>query len=96
MNEESGFKIVTTNWNIQWSVKRKLWRKKQNYIIWFHPYDYKDACILLRGGIITIGHNKPTPLAFKKCASFIKCIAKINEKIADDAEDLELVMLAYN
>ena len=37
-----------------------------------------------------------TPVAFKNCASFVKCITKIDEATIDDAEDLDLVMPMYN
>ena len=36
------------------------------------------------------------PIALKNCASFIKCITKIDEITIDDAEDLDLVMAMCN
>ena len=37
-----------------------------------------------------------TQVAFQNCASFTKCITKIDETTIDDAEDLDLVMSVYN
>ena len=58
--------------------------------------DYKDAYILVTGDIVTTAHNNPTPGAFKNCATFTKCIIKIDRTTTDNAEDLDLVMLMYN
>ena len=58
--------------------------------------DYKDAYILVRGDIVTTAHNNPTPVAFKNCGTFTKCIIKIDGTTTDNAEDLDLVMLMYN
>ena len=37
-----------------------------------------------------------TKVAFQNCASFTKCITKIDEITIDDAKDLDLVMPMYN
>ena len=58
--------------------------------------DYKDAYILVTGDIVTTANNNPTPVAFKNCATFTKCIIKIDGTKTDNAEDLDLVMLMYN
>ena len=50
-----------------------------------NPCDYNDAFILIE-------HNNSTPVAFKNCAKFTKCITKIHGTITDDTEDLDLVM----
>ena len=57
--------------------------------------DYNDAYILVRDDI-TAATAPTAQVPFNNCAPFIKCITKINEKTADDAEDLNLVMLMYN
>ena len=57
--------------------------------------DYNDAYILLRGDITVIRHHV-TQLVFKNCATFTKCITKINGKTIDDAENLDLVMPMFN
>ena len=43
--------------------------------------DYNDAYILVRDDVIIA-----TEVAFKNCASFIKCITKIDGTTIDDAE----------
>ena len=48
------------------------------------------------GDIITTAHNNPTPVAFRNCAPFTKCITKNDRITTDDAEDLDFVMLMYN
>ena len=45
--------------------------------------------------ITIIGHNLATVVAFKKCASFIKCITRIDRTTVADAQDLGLVMQVY-
>ena len=35
-------------------------------------------------------------MAFKNCASFTKCKAKVDERTIDEAEHLDLVMSMYN
>ena len=57
--------------------------------------DYNDAYILVRDDI-TAATAPTAQVPFNNCAPFIKCITKINEKTADDAEDLNLVMPMYN
>ena len=57
--------------------------------------DYSDAYILLRGDI-TVTATGATKAAFKNCASFTKCITKIEGTIIDDAEDFDLNMPMYN
>ena len=58
--------------------------------------DYKDAYIFVTGDIVTTAHNNPTLVAFKNCATFTKCIIKIDGTTTDNVEDLDLVMLMYN
>ena len=57
--------------------------------------DYNDAYILVGGNNTIIGHQV-TQVAFKNCAPFTKCIAKIDGTRIDDAEDLHLVIPMYN
>ena len=51
---------------------------------------------MLVGDIVTTAYNTSTQVAFKNCASFFKCITKIDVTKVDDAEDLDLVMSMYN
>ena len=66
--------------------------------------DYKGAYIVVKG-IITVsataGANndrdkKNRPSAFKNTAPFISCISKINDTLAENAEDLDILMPIYN
>ena len=57
--------------------------------------DYNDAYILVGGNNTIIGHQV-TQVAFKNCAPFTKCIAKIDGTGIDDAADLHLVIPMYN
>ena len=61
----------------------------------FSLCNYKEAYIIVRDDITIIGHNV-TEAAFKNCASFIKCIKKIDVTAIDDAEDLDLIMPMNN
>ena len=54
--------------------------------------DYNNACILVRNGITITGCGIASELAFENCATFTKCITKVDGK-TDDAEDLDSVML---
>ena len=57
--------------------------------------DYNDAHILIKGNITNAGNIK-VRVSFKNCASFIKCIAKMDGTTIDDPEDLDLVMPMCN
>ena len=50
---------------------------------------------LVSGDVIIRGHNVAQG-AFKKCATFTKCVTKIDGTTADDPEDLDLVMPINN
>ena len=54
-----------------------------------------DAYILVRGHI-TVVEVHATQIAFKNCASFTKCITKIDGAIIGDVEDLHLVVPMHN
>ena len=58
--------------------------------------DYNHTYILVSGDILIVGCNLVTEVAFKNCASFIKCATKVDGTKIDDAEDLDLVMPRYN
>ena len=55
--------------------------------------DYNDAYILVKDDITLTA--APEEL-FRNCATFIKCIMKINQTKKDYAEDLDLVLPMYN
>ena len=66
--------------------------------------DYYDAYILVKGIItVTKGRNNDDnnnaynkKLAFKNNAPFISCISKINGKLIENVEDLDIVMPIYS
>ena len=88
LNEASGYKFVTRNWN--YSVASKI--IYSTTVLKSNPCHYNDAYILVRGDITIIGCNRATEVAFKCCDSFINIITKIDGTTID-AEDLDLVML---
>ena len=57
--------------------------------------DYNDAYNLVAGDIIVVA-APVTQAAFRNCATFTKCITKIDGTTIGDAEDLELVIPMYN
>ena len=67
--------------------------------------DYSDAYILVKGtitvnGVVNGAENdiarRNRPLILKNNASFVSCIARINGKLIEDADDLDIVMPMYN
>ena len=40
--------------------------------------DYSDAYVLVTGDIAAVGINQNTPIAFKNCAPFTRCVTRIN------------------
>ena len=83
LKEESHSKFVTRKWNIvngqsnaSYDVGNKI--SYNTEVLKSNLCDYNDAYILVRGDIVTTAHNNPTPVAFRNCASFIKCIIKID------------------
>ena len=62
--------------------------------------DYADAYILVNG-TITVAGNQPRdrqnrPLILKNNAPFVSCIARINNELIEDADDLDIVIPMYN
>ena len=55
----------------------------------------KSKIILVRGDITVIAACA-TQVRFKNCAPFTKCITKIDGTTANDAEDLDLIIIMYN
>ena len=66
--------------------------------------DYSDAYILVKGNITVnntavkdaAANNTNKKVIFKNCASFAKCISKINNSQIDNAEYIDIVMPMYN
>ena len=67
--------------------------------------DYSDAYILVKGtitvnGVVNGAENDTSrrnrPLILKNSAPFVSCITRINGKLIEDADDLDIVMPMYN
>ena len=69
--------------------------------------DYSDAYILVKGTITVtapgvnnnvdnIRDKRNRPLVLKNDAPFVSCITRINGKLIEDANDLDIVMSMYN
>ena len=99
MNEANVSKFVTRKWNIVNDQSNANY-EVGNEIIYntevLKSNLYNNACILVRGYIVTTTHNISTQVAFKNCASSGKCTTKIDGTTIDYAEDLDLVMPMHN
>ena len=100
MNESNDSKFVPGKWSIVHDQSNANYDAGQEIIyntevLKSNLCDYNDAYILVRGDITVIRHHV-TQLVFKNCATFAKCISKINGTTIDDAEDLDLVMPMFN
>ena len=62
--------------------------------------DYSNAYILVKGTTTVAGNNlrdrQYRPLILKNNAPFVSCITRINGKLIEDADDLDIVMPMYN
>ena len=68
--------------------------------------DYADSYILVKGTITITGEGdnataeradeRDKGVTFKNCASFTKCISRINNTDIDNAHDIDIVMPKYN
>ena len=69
--------------------------------------DYSHAYILVKGTITVtapgvnnnannIGDKRNRPVILKNNAPFVSCITRINDKLIEDADDLDIVMSMYN
>ena len=69
--------------------------------------DYSDAYVLVKGTITVtapgannnannIRDKRNRPLILKNNAPFFSCITRINDKLIEDADDLDIVMPMYN
>ena len=107
-NQPSTFR--TKNWveiNDEWrgaytgsDIKFKTTMLRSNWC------DYADIYILVKGTITITGERDDAAarqadernkgVTFKNCASFTKCISRINNKDIDTAQDIDIVMSMYN
>ena len=95
MNNVSDFKLLTRKWNIvndnskaNYGVGNEITCNTE--VLKSNLCDYNDAYILVRSDIFVIA-APATYVAFKHCASYTKCITKIDGTTIDDAEGLDLV-----
>ena len=100
LKEAKDSKIVTRKWNIVKDNSNTNFGVGSETIydtevLKFKLCDYTDDYILVKDNITIIGHQV-TQVAFKNCASFTKCITKIDGTTIDNAEDLDLVKPLYN
>ena len=68
--------------------------------------DYADSYILVKGTVTIAGEGanaaaeradeRDKGVTFKNCASFTKCISRINNTDIDNAHDIDIVMPMYN
>ena len=54
--------------------------------------DYSDAYVLVTGDIAAVEDDQNTPIAFKNCAPFRRCVTHINDENAESAEHLDVIM----
>ena len=103
------FKFKTKNWveindtsrgpcNLNNQIKFKTTMLKSSLC------DYSDAYILIEG-TITVNNtaaadadanNTNKKVMFKNCAPFTNCMSEINNTIADNTKDIDIVMPMYN
>ena len=81
--------IVSDNSKLNYGVRNEIIYNSE--FLQFNLCDYNDAYIFVRGDI-TVRAAPTTQVAFKNCASFAKCITKMDGTTIDDAEDLDLVI----
>ena len=98
-NEES--KFATKKWYVIDSQTTKG-KNKQGNTMTFETEtiksslcDYFDAFILVTGNITVTAAND-TDIAFKNCAPFSTCTAKINDIFVDEANHIHIAMPMYN
>ena len=58
--------------------------------------DYSDTYVLVTRDIAAVGGDENTPIVFKNCAPFTRCVTHINDEHVETAENLNLIMFMYN
>ena len=111
LNDESNkpSKFTTRNWvKIDDKVRGEYSSDKQikfkTTMLRSSLCDYSDAYILVKGNIIVnntaaaaaAANNNNKKVIFKSCASFTKCISKINNTQIDNAEYIGIGIPRYN
>ena len=99
LNKVNDSKFVTRKWNIVSANLNANYGvgKEINYnteVLESNLCDYNDTYILVKGDV-TVTAVPEAQVAITNCASFTKCITKIDGTTMDDAENLDLVMTIY-
>ena len=97
LNESSDSKFLIRNWNLvndQLNANCNVGYEIicSTEVLKSNLSNFNNSSILVRGNITIKGRNDATQVAFKNCAPFTKCIAKIVGTTTGNAEDLDLVM----
>ena len=58
--------------------------------------DNSDVYVLVTEDIATARGYENTPIAFKNCAPFRRCVTHINDEHVETAENLAIIMPMYN
>ena len=100
MNDAIHSKFVTRQWNIVNDQSNANY-DVGNKIIYNTEVLKSNLCIkndgyILVTGDITVTAACATQVSFKNCATFTKCITKIDGTTIYNAKDLDLVMPKYN
>ena len=85
--------IVNDQWNEYCDVGNEIIYNTE--VLKSNLCDYNHAYNLVRGYIIVTAAHA-TQISFKNCKPFTECVTNIYGTTIDDAEDLDLVMPAYN
>ena len=101
LNDANDSKFVTRKWNIDndnsktnYGVGNQI---MYNTEVWKPNLCHSnDAYILVKGDNTIATGNLVTEVAFKNCTPFTNCNAKIDGKVINGAENLDLVMPMYN
>ena len=85
--------VINQTQNIVLEMKSYIVKKK---LLKSNLCDISDANVVLVRGNITAGAYSVTHKAIKNCVPFTKCIAKIDETMISEIDDLDLVMPMHN
>ena len=97
MIEANDSKFGTRKWNIVSDANCDVGNEAlyNTEVLKSNFNDYNNAYIPVRGDT-TIAGNIESQVGFQNCATYAKCITKINGTKIDDDEDVDLVKVIYN
>ena len=58
--------------------------------------DYSDAYILVTGDITVLNGNQNTPITFKNCSLFTRCVTHLNDERIESSGNLDIIINMYN